>query len=185
MDKKIILGLVGELAAGKGTVTDYLKKNYAAVSFRFSDSLRETLDCYDLKISRDNMQKISTVLRENFGENILAKAMAKKVMESDDKIIIIDGVRRHTDLENLSGLPGFNLIYITGETKIRYERYIKRDENTGDNSLTFTDFRAKEQAEADRQIPEVGQTAKYKIDNNGSLEELYRQVDEIIKRIKN
>jgi dephospho-CoA kinase len=39
MSQKIILGLVGEIASGKSTVTDYIKQKYGAVSFRFSDIL--------------------------------------------------------------------------------------------------------------------------------------------------
>ncbi|OGY45612.1 MAG: hypothetical protein A3A24_01685 [Candidatus Buchananbacteria bacterium RIFCSPLOWO2_01_FULL_46_12] len=182
--KQIILGLIGQVAAGKGTITDYLKKNYQAVSFRFSDPLRETLDCYDLEISRDNMQKISTLLRSNFGENILAKAMAKRVKNSNQEMIIIDGVRRQTDLDHLRDLPGFNLIYITADPKIRYQRYVKRNENIGDDKLDFAQFEAKDQAEAESQIPGVGQTAKYKIDNDGTIEQLYDQVESILKKLR-
>jgi len=180
---KIIIGLIGELAAGKGTITNYLKEKHQAVSFRYSDSLRENLEIFGLEISRENMQKISTLLRSNFGENILAKAILKKVQDSNQKIIVIDGVRRHTDLENLGDLPGFNLIYITADQKTRYDRYIKRNENAGDDQMTFEQFKEKENAEADRQIPEVAKTAKYKIDNNGTINELYQQLEKILKKI--
>ena len=180
---KIIIGLIGELAAGKGTVTNYLKDNHQAVSFRFSDTLRETLNIFNLDISRENMQNISTLLRVNFGENILAKAIAKKVRISDQNLIIIDGVRRHTDLENLNDLPDFHLIYVTADQKIRHERYIKRNENIGDDKITFAEFKTKEQAEADRQIPEVAKSAHHRIDNNGSFNELYQQIEAIIQKI--
>ncbi|NUM25453.1 MAG: AAA family ATPase [Candidatus Buchananbacteria bacterium] len=183
MKPKIIIGLIGELAAGKGTITRYLKENHQAVSFRFSDPLRETLNIFDLDVSRENMQNISTMLRTNFGENILAKAIAKKVREGDDNFIVIDGVRRHTDLENLSDVPGFNLVYITADQKIRHDRYVKRNENVGDDKMTFADFQIKEQAEADRQIPEVAKSANYKINNDGSLEQLYQQIEDTIKKI--
>lgn len=179
---KIIIGLIGELAAGKGTITNYLKDKYKAISFRYSDPLRENLELFGLEVSRENMQKISSLLRSNFGENILAKAILKKVQNATQKIIVIDGVRRHTDLENLGDLPGFNLVYVTADQKTRYDRYIKRNENIGDDSMTFEQFQQKENAEADRQIPEVAKSAKYKIDNNGSMTELYQQIEEILKK---
>lgn len=180
---KIILGLVGQLAAGKGTVADYLKKNHRAITFRFSDSLREALELFDLEISRENMQNFSTLLRKQFGENTLAKAMAKRVKNSSEKLIVIDGVRRPTDIENLINLEGFHLVHVVAEPKIRYQRQTKRAENIGDSNLTFEQFLKNEQAEADRQIPKVGKNAKFKIDNSGSLDKLYKQVERILKEI--
>ena len=180
---KIILGLVGELAAGKGTIVNYLKKKHSAVSFRYSDSLRENLELYGLEISRENMQNLSTLLRKNFGENILAKGMVKKVNNSKNNIIVIDGVRRHTDIENLGDVEGFNLIYITADQKIRYERYIERNENVGDGEMDFEQFQEKEEAETEQQIPEIGAEAKYKINNNGNLEGLHQQIENILKEI--
>lgn len=180
---KIVLGLVGELAGGKGTITDYLKEKHGAASFRFSDPLRESLEIYDLETSRENMQNISTILRENFGENLLAKAMAKKARESDENLIIIDGVRRFTDIENLTKLPEFHLVFITADNKTRYERYIKRNENPGDDSVTMEEFEKMQTAEADQQIPEVGKQAEFTIKNNGTFDELYRQIEEILEKI--
>jgi len=181
--RKIILGLIGQLAAGKGTVTNYLKKNHLAVSFRYSDPLRKTLEIFDLDISRDNMQTLSTILRHNFGENLLAKAMLKQGNNSDAEIVVIDGIRRFTDIENFSSLENFYLVYISTDQEIRYKRYILRNENIGDDSMTFEEFVKKDQAEADRQVPEVAKKANLKIDNNGSLEELYEQIADILAKI--
>ncbi len=180
---KIILGLVGQLAAGKGTVVAYLKANRQAQAFRYSDPLRQTLDLFNLEISRDNMQRLSTVLRQNFSEDILASAMLKRITAADAELIIIDGVRRFTDIENLAKLPEFHLAYIKTDQAKRYQRYIKRNENIGDDAMTFEDFKAKDEAEADRQVPEVGQQAKLIIDNNGSLEQLYQQIENILTQL--
>jgi predicted Zn-dependent peptidase len=50
-------------------------------------------------------------------------------------------------------------------------------------SITYEDFLKDENAEADRQIPEVIKTADFLIENNGTLEELHRQTDKIIEKI--
>lgn len=182
--RKVVLGLVGELAAGKGTVVEYLKKKHKAVSFRYSDPLRETLDLFNIEISRDNMQSLSTFMRQKYSENILANSIIKKIKGSDSNLIVIDGVRRFTDFENLTKLPRFYLIYVTADQKIRYDRYIKRDENVGDNALSFEDFTKKEKAEADKQVSAVGKKADFKIDNNKDFETLHQQVEEIWEKIK-
>jgi len=129
------------------------------------------------------MQKLSTVLRVNFGEDLLAKAIALDTAKLDSNIVVIDGVRRSTDIEHLNKLPNFFLIKIDAEPKLRYERLVARNENEGDDKKTFEQFLKDHEAEADSLVPAVMATAKYSIDNNGSFEVLYKQVDEIIKKL--
>ena len=180
---KIILGLVGSLASGKETTKKYLIEKYQAKDCRFSSILRDILSRVDLPNSRENMQKLSTVLRANFGENLLAKAIAMDAGKLDASVVVIDGVRRFTDIEHLKDLPNFILVKIDADPKIRYKRLKTRNENAGDDKKTFEEFLKDHEAEADKQIPEVMKTAKYFIDNSGSFENLYKQIDEIIKKI--
>jgi len=180
---KIILGLVGTLASGKETTKKYIIEKYNAKDCKFSSILRDAMNRTAIPISRENLQKFSTLLRENFGENILAKAIANDASRLDSDIVVIDGVRRFTDIEHLEKLPNFTLIKIDADPDVRYERLKKRNENIGDNQKTFSEFMIEQEAEADKQIPEVMKTAKYSIENNGSFEDLYKQIDEIIKKV--
>lgn len=180
MPKKII-GLTGMIASGKGTVKKYIVEKYGAKDCRFSTALRDVLTRIDEEISRESMQKISQVLRENYGQNILAKIIAKDVREIDSDIIVIDGVRRLSDIEYLKDIPGFVLIRIEADPKIRYERMVKRNENKGDDKKTFEKFLKDHEADSDREVPETMQNATIAIDNNGDLESLYRQIEEILR----
>lgn len=177
---KIILGLVGSLASGKETTKKYLIEKYNAKDCKFSTILRDVLERVAVPNSRENLQKISTVLRANFGENLLAKAIAMDASKLDADIVVIDGVRRFTDIEHLKDLPNFILVKIDADPKIRYERMKLRNENAGDNKKTFEQFLEDHNAEADKQIGDVMKTAKYSIDNSGSLEELYSQLEKIV-----
>jgi dephospho-CoA kinase len=180
---KIIIGLVGSLASGKETTKKYLVEKYNAKDCRFSSILRDVLSRLTIPNSRENLQKISTVLRANFGENLLAKAIAADAAKLEADIVLIDGVRRFTDIEHLKDLPNFVLVKIDADPKKRYERMKLRNENAGDDQKTFEEFLKDHEAEADKQIPEVMKTAKYSIDNNGSFEDLYKQIDEIISKL--
>ena len=73
---KVIIGLVGSLASGKETTKKYLIQKYSAQDCRFSSILRDVLERVAVSNSRENLQKISTVLRANFGEDLLSKAIA-------------------------------------------------------------------------------------------------------------
>lgn len=143
--------------------------------------LRDVLNRLYLDIKRTNMQTLSTALRQNFSEDILAKVITEDVKNDKSKIIIIDGVRRPADITYLKKLPGFKLVYVTAGLKTRYERLIKRGENKDDNNKTFEQFMNDHKAETELAIPELGKEANIKIDNNGGLEELYRQIDAIIR----
>ena len=178
--QKRILGLAGEISSGKGTITKYLTDKYGASSCRFSTILRDILDRLHMEHSRENMQKLSTMLRQNFGEDIFAKVIAEDIKKDKSKIIIIDGVRRLDDIKYLRQLPEFKLVFVKADMKKRYERIIQRGENPDDKNKTFEEFKKDHQRETETQIKNLKNYADILIDNNGSLEELHKQVDRII-----
>ncbi|HLC89895.1 MAG TPA: AAA family ATPase [Patescibacteria group bacterium] len=180
---KIIFGFVGPIASGKGTVCQYLKENHQAAIYKFSTPLRDILARIYQEINRDNLQNLSSALRQSFGDDLLALTITNDIKNEKNNLIAIDGVRREPDIKYLKEIPGFYLIEINSEQKTRWERITKRGENSDDNQKTFAEFQADEQKEAERQIKEVAKLAKFKVDNNGTRDELYRQVEEILKNI--
>ena len=98
---------------------------------------------------------------------------------------MVDGIRRQPDIKYLRDVPGFHLVHITAEQKIRWQRLVKRGENSDDANKTFKDFQADEQKEAEQHIKEVAKEAKFEVDNNGTVEELYGQIEDILNRIMN
>jgi len=181
---KIIIGLVGPLASGKEVSKKYLEKKYGATSYRFSTMLRDILNRLYLPISRENMQNLSLDLRQRFGGDTFAKVIAEEAKGDPGEIVVIDGVRRLDDITHLKNIPGFCLVGIDAEPEIRYKRMLSRNENNGDAQKTFAEFLADGAKEAELEIPVVMQTAKYHLDNNGSLPDLYKQLDKIISQEK-
>jgi len=179
--EKRIFGVTGLMACGKGTVAKYFAEKYGADTFRFSTMLRDVLDRLYLPQSRENFQIISPWLRQTFGQDLFAKVMANDVKKATSKIIIIDGMRRPADIEYLKKIEGFKLVALEVEAKIRYERLTKRGENTDDTTKTWGQFQKEHQAETEIYIPELMKQADVKINNNGSVEDLYKQLDELIK----
>lgn len=178
---KVIIGLTGEMASGKTTVASYLQKKYGATVYRFSDILRDTLKRLHKESERKNLQEISTMFRTVFGEDALAKAVAEDVRESNSKIVAVDGVRRLGDIEHLKKIDGFNLMYLDADLEICHQRIAKRNENTDDLGKTLAEFKKDRQREAEQQIRDLKEFADFTIDNNGTLRELYSQIDELVK----
>ena len=182
---KLILGFVGQMASGKDTAADYIEANYTGKNYSFSDMLGDVLKRYHLDKNRDNLVKISEAMREYFGDDILAKTMANDVANDEHEIISISNVRRPADIVYLEKLPGFVLVNIFAEPKTRYERLVNRGDKADDNSKTYEQFLEDHKRSTEVTIETVAQTATERIDNNGSFEDLYTQVDDIISRYGN
>lgn len=183
--KKVVIGLISKMAGGKDTIKKYLEENYAAKSCRFSSILRDNLDRLFIEKSRDNLQKLSVSLRQTFGDDILAKTIAKEVDSLKSDLVVVDGVRRPADIKYLKKLDNFFLIKIIADEKVRYQRAVLRNENPGDDKKSFATFLNDHKKEAESKIPEVMKEADFTIDNNGSFDNLYMQIDKIIKERQN
>lgn len=177
---KLILGLTGEMVSGKGTVAAYACDKYGSRSYKFSTILRDVLDRVYVDQSRENIQKISSALRENFGQDTLAKSMALDVENDGGDVVVVDGIRRFPDIEHLKKLPHFKMVYIEADIETKYKRLVTRGENTDDNSKTLEQFKKDHEAEAEVQIKGLKDISDYVVDNNGTFEDLYNQVDKII-----
>lgn len=178
--EKIILGLAGEIASGKGTVVKYLIERHSASTHRFSNIMRDVLDRLYVEHTRDSMQKTSLMLRTNFGENIFAKVMAQDIKEDKNKIIVIDGVRRIQDIEFLRQDPNFKLVFVDTTLEKRYERIVQRSENSDDKNKTFQEFKFDAQREAELTIAELKEYADAILDNNGTPKELENQIEDLL-----
>lgn len=178
---KIIIGLVGLQASGKGTAAKYLVEKYGATTHRFSTMLRDVLNRLYVDISRDNLQILSSNLRQNFGEDLMARVIAKDVENDRNEIVVVDGVRRFTDLFYLEKIPHFKLVSIETSQSNRYRRLVDRGENKGDRDKTLEQFLDDEKREADREIPDVMKTASVIVNNDQDLEHLCKQLDELLK----
>lgn len=181
---KVILGLVGEIASGKGAASDYLIKNYNAKLYKLSAMLRDILDRLHLEHSRENLAKLSLILREGFGHDIFFQVVSKEIsQEKEAELIVIDGIRRLSDMYSKI-LPNFKLVYIDASPEVRFERINKRGENIDDKQKTWEQFKKDNELESEVQIRGLKDHADFVIDNNGGIEELHGQMDKIIKNLK-
>ena len=178
-----VIGLIGEIAAGKSTATEYIKEKYGAVTFRFSDMLRDVARRMYLKEDRHNLQLLSTVLRQNFSEDIMSKVIARDVAQAQHPIIITEGVRRPSDITYLKELPGFYLIALTASEHTRYERLKQRNENPDDATKTWEQFMADGAQESEQKVKELMAQADVTIDNTGDKENLFQHIDAAMKKI--
>lgn len=186
MAKKIIIGLIGEKGSGKGTVSSYLIRKYRAVHYGTSNILRRTLKDLHVLVTRDNLAKLALVLKEGYGQSVIIDSLIKDIEGNGSDIIIADGIRMHGDVEPLRKKYGrnFYLVYVYADLKLRYKRTKARKEKDGEDKTTFRQFLEEEGKLTEVAIHEIGKRADFKLNNNGPADDLRKQVDEMMKKIR-
>jgi len=181
MAKKLIIGLVGEIASGKDTAAAYLKKKYGAETISFSQPLRDILDRLFITQTRENLANLGIALRKTFSQDILSKVIAQEIATSKKKIAVLPNVRLKSDTVYLDSEPGFVLVSIETDMKTRFARLKKRGQNADDKTKTWSQFLKDSKLSTEIQINKLAKTCKYKLDNNSTKKDLEKQIDRLMK----
>ncbi|MES2436568.1 MAG: hypothetical protein V4519_01005 [Patescibacteria group bacterium] len=169
---KIFIGLVGEKGSGKDTFAECLQhctNDYRIKRVRSSDILGETLDMWHLPKTRHNLQHVAIVMDEGFGKGTLTNALRTRIEQMDADIVVFDAVRWMSDLEMVRSFPCNFLVYITADSKTRYDRTVKRKEKVGEATTSFEEFVQDELISTETDIPKIGAQADIKIENTDDI----------------
>ncbi len=182
---KIVIGISGQKGGGKGTFAGLLKTtahNKRVEEIRTVDVLFDTLRYWDLPNSRENLQRLVTVMNKAFGEGTLTQAVKRKVENSEADIVILDSIRLDSDVKLLRSFSKNVLLYITADPKLRYERMKQRNEKAGEGEMSYKQFLKEEQAPTEILIPKIGANADYTIENNGTFEDYIKEVEKFYQK---
>ncbi len=181
------IGLTGSLGAGKGVVSDYLKKK-GFVYLSHSDELRELLKEKKIKITRKNLQDEGNRLREREGGNALTKRIINKIKNQKYNRIIVDSIRNPAEIEELRKLKNFFLIAVDAPKKIRFERIKERDREsdpkTWEKFIEVDNRDQGEENEKGQQVKKCIDMADFKLINDDSLEKVNKKIEELCRKIE-
>lgn len=180
----MIIGLTGPLATGKGTITEYLTSTHGAKAVKFSQPLRDMIHrCY-VQETREAMSQLAQLMRAAYGNDILVRTLIKDLESMDVSIAVFDGIRYFDEFNALKERPDFQLWAVDTDLPIRYERIVTRGENAGEADLTLEQFTQQHELPTEQAIPELMTKADVTINNNGTLDELYAQIDKLVATLK-
>ncbi len=184
--KKIIIGLVGPIASGKGEVANFFRQNNFSY-FSLSDRVREEAKKRELKIERETLQNVGDSLRKEFGNDILAKRTAAMIKQKNSRIII-DSIRNPGEIKFLKDNLEIFIIGVTASKEIRLERFLKR--NRLSDPKTKEDFykvdsrdSGEEQELHGQQVQTCLKMSDLVIENNGTFDDLKNKIEIIFKNI--
>jgi dephospho-CoA kinase len=178
---QVIIGLVGETGSGKDTVANHLAENYGAKLMRFADPIKDTLSIYFNKLSKKDQQWLYLSLSGRFGEDILCRALKKRLEADTSALIVINGLRMPCDYDFIKNHGGL-VLYVTADQKLRWERVKNRNEKT-DDGMSFEKFQELDSKETEIHIPQIGQKADKRIDNDKDLKHLLEKTDEFASNL--
>ncbi len=182
----MFLGFTGANAAGKGEAIKYLVDKKKFIAFSLSDIIRQEAAKRGQEPVRDVLIAIGNELRSAEGPAVLAKMTTMKIKNMPQAVV--DSIRNPFEVEELrKSLKNFKLIGINASPKVRFERALKRA-RPGDPA-TLEEFMKKEEKENSsdpnaQQLSKCFEMSDLKVDNSGSPEDMFKQIDKILEDLK-
>lgn len=173
-----IVAIVGMCGSGKSIASKYFE-DLGYKNVYFGGVTMEKLKEADLEVTPENEKMMREKLRRELGMGAYAKVLLPRILElSKDYDVVLDGLYSWSELKILEEEFDMRTIAIVCDKNLRYDRLSKRDVRP------FNNEEAKK-----RDITEIENIEKagpiayadYFIYNNGSMEEYYKRLDEIIK----
>jgi dephospho-CoA kinase len=185
-----VIGITGTIGAGKKTVREIIQKKLNCYTVTLSDIIRAEIERKKGTLDRTTLQNMGNELRRKYGSHILAM-LAVEYMPKEKDFMVIDDIKNPGEIEYLKRKYGkdFKLIGVDANEKIRFERLLSRG-SKGDPK-TWEEFLEVDRRDKGFGEPAWGQQVNkclemvdFTILNEGSLEDLERKVEEIIKALQ-
>jgi dCMP deaminase len=177
----MIIGLTGRNGSGKTAVAEYLTSR----GFEYhslSDEIRREIRDRGLEITRDLLIEVGNELRSKFGPGILAERILRSL--ESDRNYVVDSIRNPSEVEVLKRRRDFSLLAVEADQQTRFERSRSRGRERAAQTLEqFIEEEAREldsDDPASQQLNETQSKADLIVSNNGTLEELHRQLDALL-----
>ncbi len=182
----MIIGITGTLGAGKGTIVDYLKEHRGFKHFSARDFITREVIKRGLSVNRDTLTETANDLRKNFSPQYVIEQLYYEAQKEGGDAVI-ESVRTPGEVVFLRQQPRFYLFAVDADPKKRFGRIKKRGSAT--DHIDFETFLANEKREMTTTDPNkqnLGKCIKmadFVFYNDGTMEDLFRQVEEVLKKI--
>ncbi len=185
----LIIGVVGQIACGKGILVDYLIKKLGFISFSLSSILHNELEKKNIKeFARKTLQDMGDELRKRYGDSILAKRAIKTLLKQGKDRVVIEGIRNPGEIEFLKKNPNFILIGVKAKRELRFKRLLSRGKPWDPknwNDFVKVDRRdlGVGQGKSGQQVGKCLVYCDYVLTNNKDLKDFEKKVERLMRRV--
>ncbi|MGQ9551247.1 MAG: AAA family ATPase [Candidatus Bathycorpusculaceae bacterium] len=179
-----VIGVVGRIGSGKDTIVNYMSTKCSIPIFSIGDIAREIAKREGLPPTRKNLNQITERYYKRFGRTYFIDETVSRIKRSNSKKMLITGIRTPTDVAYLKKHfhEDFILISVSVNKRKRFQRLKARAEPR--DPKTWREFLEQDlDEETIFHLSASLRLADHNIDNNGTLEELFRKVDEMIEEM--
>ncbi|MFA7662817.1 MAG: AAA family ATPase [Patescibacteria group bacterium] len=187
MDKKII-AVVGLPGAGKSvTVKKLEESNFKKIYF--GEVTFDEIQKRGLELNNQNEKMIREDLRKKYGMAAFAILNIEKIRQAYSQgDVVIESMYSWQEYLKLKDEFGdnFYVLAVQAGPKMRHERLVNREEYHNGMKRTFTMEEAKERDRSQIENLAIAgpiAIADYTIVNDGSLDELYKKIEQVISKI--
>ncbi len=179
----MIIGITGSFGAGKGAVVDYLVKTKEFTHYSASGYITEEIKKRGLPVDRDSMIAVGNDLRAKHGPSHIVEVLFERARDKGGDAVI-EALRAVGEVRKLKELGAF-IIGVDADPKIRYERSVKRGSEK--DQVSFEKWQVQEKEESNTNDPTKQNIfgaltqSDYVIENNGTMEELQKEVDKFLE----
>jgi dephospho-CoA kinase len=182
----LIIGITGTLGAGKGTIVEYLVKEKGFAHFSVRAFIAEDIIRRGMKVDRDSMVVVANDLRRQNSPSYITDRLFERALATGENSVI-ESIRTPGEVYSLMEKGNFKLIAVDANPEIRYKRIQLRKSETDHISYkTFLENEKREMNSTDpnaQNLSRCFELADYKLFNNGTIKQLNRQVEEIVRTI--
>ena len=182
-EEKQLLGLIGANGSGKSTVCEYLNnKGFSLISL--SDYIRDEAKKLGISEDRDALTQLSNQLKAENGESVFAQKAFTYAQELSSLKIAFDSIRHPKECGYLKE-KGVVLIGVSASLEARFERIQTRALARDD--VSFEQFKIQDTYErtgksSGQHIDACLELCQYQVQNDGSLEDLHKQIELLIMK---
>lgn len=187
---RMLIGVVGMNGSGKEEFGKYLSENYGFSHKDIGQEVRNEIKALGRNyLAREEMDAMGNGRRKLFGPDYWCR---KAVESIESNKIVITSLRNRFEVEYLLAQGGVVVeVYADLETRFKRTLYrVKADPNRHGDVSSLEYFKEREEENlrskdpSKMQVLECITMATYRINNNGSIDELHEQTDRLLEQLK-